>query len=570
LRRAILRGLAVEPSQRWPSMDALVDALEHDRGRSRRRLMAAGAVAVVTALAAGGVWRADHRGAAQCQRGGERLAGLWEPSGAGPAHDRVRASFATTGVPYATETWNRTAALLDRYAARWIGAYREACEARHVRAEQSADTFELRMTCLDERLTGVRALVDVLSAADRDTVARAVDATSALPTLDRCADVKLLREPVEPPRDGPTRARVEAVRGEIAVVEALHLTGKHRQALDLGRRSIAEARRTEYRPLIAEVLVRTWAFEAADAFPRETAADLQEGIWTALASRRDDIAARGAALLAGIEGYTLARREEGERWAALGTAILDRLGPGHDDVRSWLLQTRSAIALQGGDPDAGLSYAEQALALKERVLPPGSPDLAESLISISESLAARGDIAGALAVNGRAREIYVRAYGEGSPWLGKVLSNRGEYLIADGNPAQAIPLFVDALARWEPQLGSDHPHLAYPLTGLGVAWSKLGRFAEAVPPLERALRIRETREPNQLQVADTRFALARALWSAGGDRARAVRLAGEARAVYEGEPSSARAADARAWLAARAPARLAAATRPPVAGSRSR
>jgi len=575
LRRAVLRGLAVDPSQRWPSMEALVDAIAHDPGRSRRRLAAAGAAVAVAALAGVGLWRAghtSHEGPALCQRGSDRLAGLWEPSGSGPVHDRVRASFASTGLAYAPETWSRTAAILDRYATRWLGARRDACEARHVRAEQSADTFELRMTCLDERLTGLRALVDVLSAADRDTVARAVDAASALPTLDRCADIKLLREPVEPPRDAPTRARVEAIRQQTAVVEALHLTGKHRQALDLGRKSIEEARATRYRPLLAEVLVRTWAFEDAPAFRKETVvADLQEGVWTAIASRRDDIAAEGAALLAGIEGYTLARREQGARWVALGDAILDRLGPGHDDVRAWLLQTRSAMALQEGDRDTSLRYAREALAMKERVLPPGSPDLAESFLAMAEALFARGDAPGALAMNLRAQEIFVRAYGEGSPWLAKVLSNRGEYLIAEGKAADAIPLFLDALGRWEPQLGPDHSYLAYPLTGLGVAQSKLGRFAEAVPPLERALRIREAHEPNQLQVADTRFALARALWDSGGDRARAVRLAEAARRFYDGgESTPPAAAETRAWLAAHQPARAAASPRRPPVGSRAR
>lgn len=551
LRRAVLRGLSVGPSQRWPSMDALVHILEHDPANSRRRLVAAGAVVALTAVAGFGLWRTSHQGAALCQRPDERLAGLWEPDGAGPAHDRMRAAFTATGLPYAPETWNRAVAMLDRYVTRWLAAYRDACEARHVRAEQSAETFELRMTCLDERLTGLRALVDVLSVADGDTVTRAVDAASALPTLDRCADVKLLREPVEPPRDGPTRARVDAIRKQAAVVEALHLTGKHTQALKVGRQLIESARSIGYRPLLAEVLVRTWAFEAAVAFPKETAAGLEEGIWTAIASRRDDIAAQGAAFLSGLEGYTLARHEEGARWAALGNAILDRLGPGHDDVRAWLSQTSSAIAVQEGDFEGGLRYARQALAMKERVLPPGSPDLAESLIAMGEALFAGGDIDAALTMNLRAREIYIRAYGEGSPWLAKALSNRGEYLVADGKPAEAIQFFSDALARWEPQLGADHPFLAYPLTGLGVASSKLGRFAEAVPPLERALRIREAHEPNQRQVADTRFALGRALWESGGDRARAIQLAEAARAFYGSMKASLRAADeTRAWLAA--------------------
>ncbi|HEX2657207.1 MAG TPA: serine/threonine-protein kinase [Polyangia bacterium] len=551
LRRAVLRGLNVKPDERWPSMEALVRVLEHDPAQSRRRWLAAGVAVVLVVTAGVGVWRAGTRGEALCRRGDQRLAGLWEPSGSGPSHERMRGAFLRTDLSYAAETWGRASATLDRYATSWLHAYRDACEATHVRGEQSAETLDLRMTCLDERLTGLRALVDVLSTADRDTVSRAVDATSALPTLDRCADVKLLREPVEPPRDGPTRARVAALRDQTAVVNALHLTGKHDQAITQGQKLIAEARATGYRPLIAEALVRTWAFEAAGAFPKETATGLREGVWMAIAARRDDVAAEGAAILSGLEGYILARREEGERWTALGNAILDRLGPGHDELRSWLLQNQSSMAVQEGDLDAGLRYAQEALAMKERVLPPGSPDLAETLNSLAEARFARGEIAEALRVNTQARAIYARAYGEGSPWLGKVMSNRGEYLIAAGRPAEAIPVFQDALARWEPQLGAEHPFLAFPLTGLGLALSEVGRPEDALPPLERALRIREVKEPKQPQVAETRFALARALWDGGGDRVRARRLGEVVQAFYAQSKSNPRvAAEVNVWLTA--------------------
>ena len=42
--------------------------------------------------------------------------------------------------------------LLDDYAAKWAGLYRDACEATHVRGEQSEEVLDLRMGCLNERL----------------------------------------------------------------------------------------------------------------------------------------------------------------------------------------------------------------------------------------------------------------------------------------------------------------------------------------------------------------------------------------------------------------------------------
>jgi Tfp pilus assembly protein PilF len=160
------------------------------------------------------------------------------------------------------------------------------------------------------------------------------------------------------------------------------------------------------------------------------------------------------------------------------------------------------------------------------------------LLSVAVAVAAPGRpdtvavAAAALATNDRAQEIFTRACGAGSPSIALILSNRGEYLVALGRHDEAIAAFRGALGRWEPQLGVEHPFLAHPLTGLGLAHLAAGRPADALPPLERALRLREAREPDANMVAETRFALAKALWSAGTDRARARRLAEQARDTY--------------------------------------
>ena len=553
LRRVLLRGLSVDPDQRWPSMDALLEALEQDPARARRRRLAAGAGLAAAAVLAAGLWGATRQADEPCRAGPRRLAGVWEAGGAGRVHDRVHAAFLATGLTYAAETWGRTAAVLDDYAGGWSGAYRDACEATHVKREQSTEVLDLRMACLDERLTGLRALVDVLGGADQEVVSRAVDAANALLPLDRCANVKQLLDRVEPPRDQATRARVDAIRERAAVVDALSSTGKHAQALAMGRALVGDARSLGYRPLLAELLQRLWAFDQSSSYANEASKDLQESVLLALSARRDDVAAQAAALLSGLIGYTLARHQEGEHWAALATALLDRLGSGYDRVRAWVFQTQAAISLQSNDLDRSLDYARQALALKQRVLPASSPDLVSALTAVGEALYRKGDLEGALSYNAQARQVYAVAYGPSSPWQAILLSNRGEYLAASGRLPEALELFRQALPMWQAQLGPDHPFLAYPLTGMGAALWRLGRSEEALPPLERALRIREAHEADAMMVAETRLALARALWDAGHDRARARRLAEQARDVYDREKSTTRPAqETRAWVAAHA------------------
>lgn len=103
--------------------------------------------------------------------------------------------------------------------------------------------------------------------------------------------------------------------------------------------------------------------------------------------------------------------------------------------------------------------------------------------------------------------------------------------MALGRPAEALPLFQDALSHWEAQIAADHPFLAYPLTGLGRALLALGRRTEARAPLERALRLREGRDLDPALLAETRFALAQAHWTAG-ERRRAATLASMASVAY--------------------------------------
>jgi hypothetical protein len=79
----------------------------------------------------------------------------------------------------------------------------------------------------------------------------------------------------------------------------------------------------------------------------------------------------------------------------------------------------------------------------------------------------------------------------------------------------------------------------------------LGRASEAIAPLERALRMRKANEPDPSLVADTRFALARALWDSDSDRARTRKLSEEARKAYAKAKAGKEVAEVDAWLSGR-------------------
>ncbi len=178
--------------------------------------------------------------------------------------------------------------------------FRETCEATHVRGEQSAEVLDLRMSCLDERLASVRALVDTLASADAAVVDKAVSAAAALPSLDRCSDVVALRAIVKPPEDQATRRQVGELRERLADVTALTSAGRCEQATRLGRPIIGDRPRIGYLPAAGRGLVRARASFDSCVDTREALADLEDAVMSAEASRYDEIAIEAAALLASM------------------------------------------------------------------------------------------------------------------------------------------------------------------------------------------------------------------------------------------------------------------------------
>ncbi|HXU62936.1 MAG TPA: protein kinase, partial [Polyangia bacterium] len=351
LRRALLRGLRVVPDERWPSMDALLAALARDP--FRRRVLPVAAVGLALALV-GGIWaRGERRPALLCRAGATKLAGVWEPaSTAGsptPRRTTIHDAFIRTGATGAAEVWQRTAEGLDRYTGQWVGAYADACEATHVRGEQSAEVLDLRMTCLADRLTHVQALTTVFAEATPTVVANAITAVAALPALDRCADVGLLRAVVPPPEDRATRDRVARLKWEVARVRALGDSGQCTGAATAWRPLVRTAQEIGYGPLEAESLMALAGSASECDEPADILAASKRAALTALAARDDETAAAAAV----VHAHWLADRTSdvsGARdWIDLGDTILKRLPKRPPTVEAWRLGALARTFEKEGD-----------------------------------------------------------------------------------------------------------------------------------------------------------------------------------------------------------------------------
>ena len=562
VRRILLRGLRTAIVERYPTMGELLDALGKSPYAKRRQMGFAGAALLLTVGFGFGIRQslADHR--AVCGGGAEKLADIWELPAAGaqgrgqgaiqdepPRQAAIHAAFLRSGKSYAVDVFNTASRALTAYAQSWANMYKETCEATQIRHEQSADVLDLRMSCLQERLGGLRALTTVLRDANGEVVENAVSASNALASLDRCADVPLLRAVIRPPEDPVTRRRVTELRHRLADIKARFDAGRWKETLKDAPSLIAEARAVGYQPLIAESLsLMGNMYSNANSF-REAERTLIEAFWVADASRHDEVRAEVAASLVYVVGYLEGHFEEGHHWAKTAGAVLERLG-GHDLLRSWLLNDLGCVLELEGLRDESARTQQQALSLKLKVLGPDHPDIGTSEVNLAISLQELGRNEEALAHNDRAIKIQTNGLGVNHPVLALSFNERGEILNALGRYPEARQTFDRALVVWDRELGPENQALAYALTGIGASYLGEGKANEALVPLERALKIRIAHEPELFRLAETQFALARALWESKRERGRALELADEAKKDYAKSPEKTKALEVDGWLRA--------------------
>jgi len=554
LRKVVLRGLRAHPDDRYPSMEALLDALGKDPAVRRRRVL----VSVGVLAVAAGVTYAAHQAAgsrrAFCAAGPVRVAAAWELPAVrgpeGPRHVAVRAALLATNKPYAPDTVRGVFRVLDDYANRWASLYRDTCEATHVRGEQSEEVLDLRMACLNDRLSGMKALTDLFADATSEVVERAVDAAHALTPLDGCNDVRQLRSLIPPP-EPEVKARVEALRRELGRIKALHDGGRYSEALAHLQPVSAEAQSLRYRPLIAEVMNRIgWAETLLQEHSKAEAA-YEEALVAALASHHDDLLADITGMLVWVAGFQ-GRFEEAEKWTRFAEAVLERSGRQDPIAYSWLLNNIGAVYHMQGREIEALEYYKRANELKEKALGADNTDVAISIGNLALTLNGLGRHDEAIKANDKAVRIMRLALGHSHPRVADQLNNRGEILAAIGNLPEALSAYDEADVIFEREFGPDDPTAAYALTGMGVILTRMGRPHEAVPPLEHALAIRQQRDPDPGRLGETEFALACALADEHSNLERATSLARSALESYSRAPfSREKQAEITTWLGRR-------------------
>jgi tetratricopeptide (TPR) repeat protein len=165
------------------------------------------------------------------------------------------------------------------------------------------------------------------------------------------------------------------------------------------------------------------------------------------------------------------------------------LGPNHPDV------AQSLMDLDASTPDETLALQRRALAIREKSLGPDHPDVAYNLWSIGCVLNWKGDYKAARQSLEHAQAIFEKKLGPDDIGVSWCLTDIANGMLYGGDYAGARPRFERALQIKEKKLAPDHPDVAIGLQNLGWVLTLLGDYETARPILERSVAICEKVKP---------------------------------------------------------------------------
>ena len=528
LRRIVLRGLSLDKSQRYPTMEALLADLSHDPRAAAWKLGAGAGVAALISLAAFGFLRGGHT-QALCSGGDEQLAAAWNPA----RREAIRSAFGAMHAPYAARSADGAIAALDEYARRLADMSRSACEATRVRGQQSEELLDLRMQCLGERRQEMSVVASALAAADSETAQRALRIVQSLSSIDDCANVRLLKEPLKPPSDPAARARVQALRDRIARARGLDDAGKYADSFaELGQ-VVESLQPLGYLPLEAEARYEFGRAQAHRGDDKAAAATLEQAMLAAEAGHHDRIAADAAADLV----RELAQGGEQQfdaalAWSQHAAAWIRRIG-GDDATQSRLAHNVGILQFRRGKYELAMTSFQEALRLREKVFGPEHANSLESLMEIANTYEAQGKRAEAADIGRRVLAATEKSLGPDHPAVAASLVNLGAALGNQKKVPEALAMYQRALTIFERSFPADHPFIATCLLNMGESYALLGRLDDGLATAERALAMQRRLEgPHHPQVAIALGAVGE-LQGQRGDWAQALAAEEEALAIQE-------------------------------------
>lgn len=365
VRAALLRGLAKNPENRFPSMQALLSALGPIAGRRASWGIAAGLGAVAIPLSVLALQTSEP--ATSAAMACSDLTGLREVWNADTAA-RLATTFEGSGLRTAPAIADNVRTRLDSYAQAWSEQEQSICRAV-AKAELDPDRAALQRQCLGRARIVTRGVIEGLTEADSKMVRRATETIAALPNVEACTDDAQLsaeQAPIPPPA---IAARVATIRDAALLADAEHRLGRFSEGLAIIAPHVEEATALGFRALQAEVHYARGRLLVNMAREDEAADAFEQAELHGLASRYNSVVAKALIL------HIYAKARQRTPWAQVeplikrAEAALDGTAL-PEPVRSTLYTNAAIAAYYADDLPKAIELGEQGLAMTPRDVDP--------------------------------------------------------------------------------------------------------------------------------------------------------------------------------------------------------
>jgi tetratricopeptide (TPR) repeat protein len=486
----LARALTEDPSRRWPSMGALLSAIDPER-RARRNRVAALALGVVVLLGAGvSLARRTDCGSVEAP-----LDNVWTAS----VRDTLDSRLKTLPTESAARVHTAFASWVDD----WKLTARTGCEAS-ARGTQSEKLELLRRTCLERRLNFFDTLLKNALAADASSE-RLVDVGDGL-TAGECGDTALLATGAAD--EAPAlQQKLQPLRAKLDTVEALTLSGREDLALPVVSACLDEARDAGFAPFTAvPALLKAQIVVTND--PR-SARELFREAFVLASDPRGSADTQQVAARAAVEYFDTFETEPQslEALRAMLDGALVRTGNSERSQATYALILGRA-ALDRGDPDAAIPLFEKSVELRTKVRGATSADTLLARSNLAAAYEQRGDTDRSVVLYREVLDVQRARYGDDSLPVARAL----EALGADEVVGVA---YADARKHLEEARRISEKHGLTPGTGLLDNLASMleidGDFAQA-----RALRGQQLQlEHDPLLLAKAQGLMSRVLLALG-------------------------------------------------------
>ncbi|MEM9460569.1 MAG: serine/threonine-protein kinase [Myxococcota bacterium] len=517
LRRVVVRGLAIEAHERYPSMNALMHALTRDPTQRRRRILVG--VGVLGVL--GGVGVLARQVASRqdpCVQVDDAMNDAWGPT----QRDALERAFRRDARNYSESSIDRVEHALEDYAQRWIELRRAACEAGREVGTATAREARLSAACLDGRLRRFDAIVRLFGDADQAMVAKAMSAVQMLPDLGECRDGERYRRSHPMPEDLAQQEQVESIRLRNADLRALTMTGRAREAEGLIEALLVEARALGFQPLIAEVAYAQ-GMNMTELGQYERALPvLEQALLVARAHSLEQLEAKLLTPLVFLHTSFTSEYVLAEWYARVQEVLVEQLDRGPARMGQVLVR-RGDLAFHRDRVHESIELIERGIELQQR----GHSSAMSMVLAYSKLANAYMELDrydDAIRVLGQAEELAATELGPEHPIAGNLLTQLARVESDRNNYADSVRRLRAALRIIEGAYGDRHPNVSAVLNGLGMQLDSLGESDDAIATYRRALDIVvEVFGPRHEQVAQIEANLGNTL-RRGGQAEEALRL----------------------------------------------